>query len=161
MSARGVPMHWTTVAKIEKGTRSVRIDEAAEIAGLFGVSLDSLLGRETDANADLAMALRTFLDAVREALQQISTTAGTLHSRITDLGRFEFDGRALLQDGALQAIAGLMGGLSALVELSWYDLPASAADVAPLKAAIDREGRELLAATINAIEGRDIDESQP
>jgi transcriptional regulator with XRE-family HTH domain len=162
LSARGVPMHWTTVAKIEKGTRSVRIDEAAEIAGLLGVSLDSLLGRGTDADADLAFTLRTFLDAVREALQQISLTTGTLHSRLTDLERFRFEGREYLQEGVLQATAGLMGALSALVGLSVFDLPASAADVAPLKAALDREGSELLASTLEKIERKDgDDEAQP
>jgi transcriptional regulator with XRE-family HTH domain len=152
LSERGVPMHWTTVAKIEKGTRSVRIDEAAEIAALLGVSLDSLLGRGTDAGADEKFAIRAFLDAVREAIQQISSTVGTLHSRVTDLDRFDFDGRDYLLDGGLQATAGLMGALSALVGLSVYDLPDRAADLTPLKAALDREGSELLAATLDKIE---------
>jgi transcriptional regulator with XRE-family HTH domain len=34
LDAKGIPMHWTTIAKIEKGDRSVRIDEAAGIADL-------------------------------------------------------------------------------------------------------------------------------
>ena len=48
LSDKGIPMHWTTVAKIEKGDRSVRIDEAAGIADLFEVSLDVLLDRSRD-----------------------------------------------------------------------------------------------------------------
>jgi hypothetical protein len=32
LSDKGIPMHWTTIAKIEKNDRSVRIDEAAGIA---------------------------------------------------------------------------------------------------------------------------------
>jgi hypothetical protein len=34
LSDKGIPMHWTTIAKIEKNDRSVRIDEAAGIADL-------------------------------------------------------------------------------------------------------------------------------
>jgi hypothetical protein len=44
-------MHPTTVAKIEAGDRSVRINEAVGIADLFEVSLDSLLGRKLGHNA--------------------------------------------------------------------------------------------------------------
>lgn len=56
LSDRGIAMHWTTVAKIEKGDRSVRIDEAAAIAELFGASVDVLLGRGRN-NTDLAWAV--------------------------------------------------------------------------------------------------------
>ena len=38
------PMHPTTIAKIEAGTRSVRINEAVGIAELFEISLDTLVG---------------------------------------------------------------------------------------------------------------------
>jgi transcriptional regulator with XRE-family HTH domain len=46
LSDKEIPMHPTTIAKIEAGDREVRIDEAAGIADLFGVSLDALLGRK-------------------------------------------------------------------------------------------------------------------
>ena len=36
-SDRGIPMDWTTIAKVEKNDRSVRIDEAAGISDLFGI----------------------------------------------------------------------------------------------------------------------------
>ena len=46
LSDKGIaPMHSTTLAKIEAGTRSVRINEAVAIADLFGLSLDGLLGQ--------------------------------------------------------------------------------------------------------------------
>ena len=46
LADKGINMHWTTIAKIEKGgERSVRIDEAAAFADVFGVSVDHLLGR--------------------------------------------------------------------------------------------------------------------
>jgi transcriptional regulator with XRE-family HTH domain len=47
LSDRGIqPMHPTTVAKIEAGDRSVRINEAVGIADLMDVPLDTLLGRD-------------------------------------------------------------------------------------------------------------------
>lgn len=57
----------TAIAKIEAGTRTVRIDEAVAIADLFGVSLDSLLGRGAGLEDDLAYSLR----ALRETAQRI------------------------------------------------------------------------------------------
>lgn len=44
LSDNGIPMHATTIAKIEAGDRAVRIDEAAGIAQLLDESVDVLLG---------------------------------------------------------------------------------------------------------------------
>ncbi len=69
LSDRAIPMHWTTIAKIEKGDRSVRIDEAAGIAHLFDVSLDALMGRNVGSERDL-------LYTVQRALQTSHLDAG-------------------------------------------------------------------------------------
>ena len=45
LTRRKTPMHATTLAKIEAGTRSVRINEAVALAELFDVTVDALLGR--------------------------------------------------------------------------------------------------------------------
>lgn len=60
LSDKGIqPMHPTTVAKIEAGDRSVRINEAVGIADLFEVSIDSLLGRKNlTQDEELAQRLR-------------------------------------------------------------------------------------------------------
>ena len=59
LADKGINMHWTTIAKIEKGgERSVRIDEAAAFADVFGVSVDHLLGRRARPGADRDFALR-------------------------------------------------------------------------------------------------------
>ena len=68
-------MHATTVAKIEAGSRSVRINEAVAIADLFGVSLDSLLGRKPGTQRDLHYALGALLDAVYMSQTQLHRTA--------------------------------------------------------------------------------------
>ena len=42
---KGFSTYTTTIHKIENGQRPVPLDEAAAIADLFDMSLDSLLGR--------------------------------------------------------------------------------------------------------------------
>jgi transcriptional regulator with XRE-family HTH domain len=157
MSAKGVPTYASTIAKIESARqpRAPRLAEIAVIADLFGVSVDSLLGRQPGVENDLTFTLWALLDSIRQAMQQISVTAGTLHSRSTELNRFDFDGREMLQAGLLDATTDLTRAMGALATLSFFDLPDSAAAVGELKAAVDREGSELTAATINAIEGRE------
>jgi transcriptional regulator with XRE-family HTH domain len=59
------PVHWTTIAKIEKGDRSVRIDEAAAVADLFDMSVDALLGRQ--GPDDTTFALVTLSGYIRDA----------------------------------------------------------------------------------------------
>jgi hypothetical protein len=42
MEARGFRWHATTVARTESGERPVKLDEAAALADIFAVPLDSL-----------------------------------------------------------------------------------------------------------------------
>jgi transcriptional regulator with XRE-family HTH domain len=69
-------MHPTTIAKIEAGDRSVRINEAVGIADLFEVSLDALLGRQWPHDASLMFALRTLAGYARDAKRQIVQARG-------------------------------------------------------------------------------------
>lgn len=80
------PMHPTTVAKIEAGDRSVRINEAVGIADLFGVSVDSLLGRKPGAQRnELQYLLRLLRDTARQSSQQVSATMETIREQLADL----------------------------------------------------------------------------
>src|SRR5271163_4440786 len=76
LSDNGIqPMHPTTVAKIEAGTRSVRINEAVGIADLFEVSLDSLLDRKPRAKrSDVTRRL----DALAQRVQELNSRVYTL-----------------------------------------------------------------------------------
>ena len=86
LSDKGVqPMHPTTIAKIEAGDRSVRINEAVAIADVFEVSLDALLGREPGPRRDLHYALGALLDAVYLSQTQLHRTAKSLHERLEDI----------------------------------------------------------------------------
>jgi transcriptional regulator with XRE-family HTH domain len=76
------PMGATTLAKIEAGTRSVRINEAVAIADLFEVSLDELLGRQLPDDTSLTFAMTTLLGYVRDAENSMIQARGT----VTDIG---------------------------------------------------------------------------
>lgn len=84
---RGVdPMHSTTVAKIEAGDRSVRINEAVGIADLFDVSLDVLLGRGTGVQTnELAFQLRHLRDTARQSSDQVWASTETIREQLKRL----------------------------------------------------------------------------
>lgn len=78
LSAKGIaPIHPTTLAKIEAGTRSVRINEAVAIADLLDVSLDALLGRQRPDDSTLTFAMTTLLDYAQDTSNQIGQARGT------------------------------------------------------------------------------------
>ncbi len=78
LSDRGIaPMHATTLAKIEAGTRSVRINEAVAIADLLDVSLDALLGRQRHDDTTLTFALVTLIGYVTDCQRQIQEAQRT------------------------------------------------------------------------------------
>jgi transcriptional regulator with XRE-family HTH domain len=99
LSDRGIqPMHSTTVAKIEAGDRSVRINEAAGIADLFELSLDSLLGRKPKAQRnELAYLLRVFRDVAQQSSHQVWATMETIREQLEELPT-EFEGADMLQE---------------------------------------------------------------
>jgi transcriptional regulator with XRE-family HTH domain len=98
LSDKGIhPMHPTTVAKIEAGDRSVRINEAVGIADLFEVSVDSLLGRKPGAQRnELTYSLRALGDTAGQSSQQVRATMETIHEQLEEL-HGEFDGADALQ----------------------------------------------------------------
>jgi transcriptional regulator with XRE-family HTH domain len=123
LSDKDISMHWTTIAKIEKGDRSVRIDEAAGIADLFEVSVDSLLGRRVRQESDLAYTLRGLFDTVRQSSQQIAGIANTLSERLVDLSLFEFEGRDTLESEGNKALVALQVALQLLSRVSQFEAP--------------------------------------
>lgn len=90
-------IYTSTVAKIEYGERSVRIDEATAIADLFDVPLDVLLGRTTGPESDLAQRLRTVRETTALFEFQLQGLLQGLDDRWHDLYvGAEFEGRELL-----------------------------------------------------------------
>lgn len=76
LKANGLDVHWTTLGKIENGTRSVRIDEAARIADVFETSVDAMLGRAAAADP---------IDAVTRELQRFVYAANTARNELSPI----------------------------------------------------------------------------
>lgn len=68
--SRGVSAHPTTIAKIEAGSRAIKLEEAVEIAALFGISLDELSGHG-DITDDLKRATQTLSDTAVNAYNDL------------------------------------------------------------------------------------------
>jgi transcriptional regulator with XRE-family HTH domain len=105
LSANGVhPMHPTTIAKIEAGDRSVRINEAVAIAEAFEINLDTLLGIPSGRSPGLDYALGALLDAVYTAQADLGRNAGSLKGRLDDIPS-DFGGRETLKKDVFEAIS--------------------------------------------------------
>jgi hypothetical protein len=58
LTANGIDsMHPTTIAKIEAGDREVKLDEAEALADLYGMSLDTMMGKGLPDESSLTFAL--------------------------------------------------------------------------------------------------------
>ncbi|CAM3752993.1 helix-turn-helix domain-containing protein [Smaragdicoccus niigatensis] len=71
IEGKGIPMHTTAIAKIEAGRREVRIDEASAMADLFGLSVDTLLGRSSDESEADRYALVRLSEHTHSALGEL------------------------------------------------------------------------------------------
>ena len=82
----GLQSHWATISKIENGERSVRIDEAAAIADLFdNMSIDALVGRTANREADAVYTLRKAAQLVTQCQWQNEASAQQIRECIDDL----------------------------------------------------------------------------
>ncbi|HSS23985.1 MAG TPA: helix-turn-helix domain-containing protein [Mycobacterium sp.] len=150
LSDNEIRVHPTTIAKIEAGDRSVRINEAFEIADLFGLSLDVLLGRATDLQSDLAYTLRGLLDTANQSAHQVWGISATLRERFTDVAALDFEGRETLQADGQRAFDALGEANTALTAVARFQLPAEASlrpidpETARNRAAIEGLMREVL-----------------
>ena len=123
LSDKGISMHWTTIAKIEKNDRSVRIDEAAGIADLFDTSVDALLGRKVRPGNDLAYILRAVLNTARQSAEQTAAIADALGDNLVDLDALEFNGREELENEVVRAHRDLLKAQAVLSNVAKFKLP--------------------------------------
>jgi transcriptional regulator with XRE-family HTH domain len=123
LKAEGITLHWTSLAKIEKGERSVRIDEAKAIADVLELSIDSMLGRKAGLEDDLSHALRGVLDAAHQAQGQITLMMRPLNDRFKDVNMLEFEGYEALQSDITAAWDALQAAADALEHLAEFQPP--------------------------------------
>lgn len=129
LSERGIGVvHPSVIGKIEAGERSVRVDEAAAIADLFNVSVDSLLGRRIDEDAERDYALRSITSSAQRAADQVrDILEATERARDGIAGLDDFPGRRVLQADikrALQKLEAAQGALTTMARFERGSTPA-------------------------------------
>jgi hypothetical protein len=117
--------------------------EAAAFARIFGVSLDSLLGRNVSLENDLTYAVHSLQEVARQAADQIKAIIGLLAARGDDVTAFEFDDRDELLTAVSEAAKSLLSADFAFARVRRFDLPA---DLNVTFA--EKRGSELLAETL-------------
>jgi transcriptional regulator with XRE-family HTH domain len=147
--AQKLGMHPTTLAKIEKGERSVRIVEAATIADLLDVSLDSLLGRRSglaNAAADIVNSLQ---HAAGKAVAETAEIMATIANWFAELGDLEFEGRQDLKAAGEDAVRGLEKAQNALFAITQLPAPRFAVTLNDL---VERRANEKIGEMIKRME---------
>jgi transcriptional regulator with XRE-family HTH domain len=103
MIDRGVPMHNTTIPKIEAGDRGVTPAELYVFADVFGMSVDTLLGRATNG-VDLTWAISKLTGTAQRMARDVRTLQGRLDDEVQDV--------QLYADAAPQRTARLLSQVS-------------------------------------------------
>jgi transcriptional regulator with XRE-family HTH domain len=85
LAGKGIHLHYSAIAKIERGDRSVRIDEASAIADVFGISVDTMLGRRARPQSDRVHLLIAVADTAIRSAGPIIDVAEAVRDRIADL----------------------------------------------------------------------------
>lgn len=107
---KGLPyMMGSTVAKMETGNRTVRVDEASVLADLFGLSVDIMLGRGRN-DTDLAWAVSKLSGNAQKTVADVMS----LRERVS--GDLEDAQSAGLVDGDLTQQAAQVVVLMSAVE---------------------------------------------
>ena len=119
-------MYPTTVAKIESGERSVRIDEATALADIFDVSVDALLGRSASFERDRLYAVR---DAALQAQSGVSAIFTTLINVFPELDGLKFDNHETIVVAATRALDALKTAGDALGTVAGSPTPKELAEM--------------------------------
>ena len=138
-------MYASAVAKIESGQRAVRIEEAEAIAELFGVSVDSLLGRQVGVERDLAYSLRGVLASTRQCGRQMEAVRDTFTEALSELINLDFPQRELVEEDAVRAVRAMDDAKQALLRISEFRLPADAAVTMRIERILDASLNQILA----------------
>jgi transcriptional regulator with XRE-family HTH domain len=87
MTDAGYPLHHSTIAKLEGGTRPTPITEAMVLARVLGVSLASLAGGEDVEREVSRIQLRSDIAAMERAIRDAKANLFDLQGKLSDLRR--------------------------------------------------------------------------
>jgi transcriptional regulator with XRE-family HTH domain len=90
LSAKGLAVYPTTIAKVEAGERAARIDEVVAIADVFGVSVDALLGRSSRRQrGDKALTINALAQLTQSTAVAVESLEAALRDRLAELDSFD------------------------------------------------------------------------
>ena len=159
LTDKGIPMIGTMIHKIEAGDRTVRIDEAAGIADLLDVSLDSLVGRRTGLANDLANVISGLQHTAGKAVMDLAALHGAVQGWFVELGDLEFDHRSEFETEGRRALDALTEAQDALWRISNFEPPKRVA-MTRLDDLIERRAAEKIFEMLKEVENRDDTQSQ-
>jgi transcriptional regulator with XRE-family HTH domain len=103
---------WTTVAKLEGGSRRLQLGEAAALCDIFGISLEMLSGRRARPVGDLTYAKGLLLDTLRHATRAAAEESGAIDEAIVALMAADPDATcAQLGEQAAEVLTTLRGAM--------------------------------------------------
>jgi transcriptional regulator with XRE-family HTH domain len=108
----------STVAKIEAGDRAVRINEASALADIFGLSIDTLVGRPA-RGGDLAWAVSKLTSNAQKIAGEVSTLRLRLIAEAEDVHHYADDFHAVdIKEATYAAAAALEDARRSLAHLA-------------------------------------------
>lgn len=146
VKSRGVlSVYPSTVAKIEAGERSVKIDEASAIADVFGMSVDALLGRKASPASDVASILAGLQHASGKAVLDLAAMQAVIQGWFAELGDVVFTSRDELDKLGKRSLDALSAAQSALYAIGQVEAPQRVAlSKSKIDALVDRKAHEKL-----------------
>ncbi|MCH5641426.1 helix-turn-helix transcriptional regulator [Gordonia sp. ABSL49_1] len=151
LTDNGIPMHSTTIAKIEAGDRAVRIDEAAGIAKLFDVSVDWLLGLKERTEDDLVYPIRKVVEVSRRSQWRLAEYMGEVDAAFSGLDGLDFVGAEDLKAIGPEFYEHAYRAMNAIHAASQFEIPDSVTLGDQKADEHERRGRTF-AASMNAAE---------
>lgn len=113
----------STVAKIESGDRKVKLDEVMALAEIFGISVDTLLGRKPGVASEIATVFDGLQQASGKAVLDIAAMHSLLQSWFSQLPEVEFDNRNKLESALGEASDALLRAQEKLYEIGQLETP--------------------------------------
>ncbi|HTX96835.1 MAG TPA: helix-turn-helix transcriptional regulator [Mycobacterium sp.] len=119
LEQRGIRVYDSTLAKIEAGTRPIKLAELVAAANLFEVSIDTLLGRELEQRHNQAHVLMLVAGTAIKSSDHVHDAWVAIRDKVDDLSTLDdLPGRDILIAGLMRALSLLTDADSALAGVS-------------------------------------------
>jgi transcriptional regulator with XRE-family HTH domain len=115
LRGKGLKVYPTTIAKIEAGDRTVKVDELVAYAEVFEVSVDTLLGHSTQGAGDKLVQVSALADLGMASLWQLQATEARLRRAVAAVDGFKLTKHEnILRTGCANACNAMTDAIVAL-----------------------------------------------